>query len=141
MALSPDRLTVAIYNMSHGIDIWDIAKGERRQSCKMPRSGRNFPLPVAFLHNGGAVIAGHMEGQVGLWDVKDGGLIEELTHPGGSLLSTCSTNIALATDPCATTNLTCRGGSTCNLRKPYNTCLGFIYLTFPPVLSLSQSRR
>lgn len=82
MALSPDRLTVAVYNMSHGVDIWDIWKAERRQSCKMPKARRNFPLPVTFLHDGSAVAAGHMEGRAGLWSVKDGSLIEELDHAG-----------------------------------------------------------
>lgn len=78
---------VAIYNMSNGIDIWDIGKAERRQSCKMPRTTRqNFPLPVTFLHNRTAVAAGHMEGRVNVWNVKDGSFVEELGHSGWSFL-------------------------------------------------------
>lgn len=82
-ALSPDQRFLLISNLTGGADLYRLGQSTVTQSYpQVPDEARNFPLAVAFMHNGEAVICGANHGDVSIRQTWSGEHQQTLEHGG-----------------------------------------------------------
>jgi hypothetical protein len=87
--MSPDRRALATTNINSGLDWFKVYSDKvKRMSTSKERqpSGRNFPLPVAFINEGRSAMMGTSKGFAAIFDTRDGKKVQVLKHVGGKLL-------------------------------------------------------
>ncbi|KAI0057510.1 WD40 repeat-like protein [Artomyces pyxidatus] len=87
-ALSPDRKSLVISNMQGILNLHRLAQPTPLQSYYVtPSRARNYPLDIAFIHNGSNLVCGSPRGDVFLWDTASGEHQQTLSH-GDELIQT-----------------------------------------------------
>jgi COMPASS component SWD3 len=80
MSVSPDGNALVVSNLDTGFDIYHLDNSNLDGSVMHPGNGRL--VPVAFIHNGNAVLGGSPTGRVQLWDPCSKKTLQALHHSG-----------------------------------------------------------
>lgn len=68
-SLSPDGSRLAVSNLVYGFDIYDTNSAALVTSVAH-KFGKEFPVPVAFLHGGRAIMSGSTTGVIRIWYIE-----------------------------------------------------------------------
>ncbi|KAI0067502.1 WD40 repeat-like protein, partial [Artomyces pyxidatus] len=80
-AFHPDSRSILVSILGNAMDLYRFAQPKPVQSYRYPAdSGRNFPMKVAFLHQGRAVTSGAPRGNVCIWATDTAEVIQTLPH-------------------------------------------------------------
>jgi COMPASS component SWD3 len=77
---------VAICNGRSGFDLYSVSTSGQHQQFSIPPDSVAVDLPVAFAHDGLAVVGGNTKGQIRVWDTETGQRLQTLNHIPGELL-------------------------------------------------------
>ncbi|KAI0666485.1 WD40-repeat-containing domain protein, partial [Trametes maxima] len=67
-SLSPDGVHLAVSNLAYGFDIYDITTGALVLTISH-EVGKEYPVPVLFIHGGRAIVGGSTVGTLNIWYV------------------------------------------------------------------------
>jgi WD40 repeat protein len=85
-ALSPDESLLAVHNLEDGLDLYRLRKKKglfNPNTFKLDdHSDENYPVSVAFLHEGQGVVSGAQKGNVCVWETASGDRFQVLGHEG-----------------------------------------------------------
>lgn len=84
-ALSPDGSLLVVHNLEDGLDLYRLKKRgiSSPTTFKLDDHGdKNYPVSVAFLHDGQGVISGAQAGNVCVWETTSGDQFQVLGHEG-----------------------------------------------------------
>ncbi|EIW54258.1 WD40 repeat-like protein [Trametes versicolor FP-101664 SS1] len=84
-AISPDQKSIVVCNLLDGFDRYRIDRAKKVQSYSV-KHHINIALPVAFIHDGDALLFGSACGTATIVDKDDGSLIQSLTHTDGEII-------------------------------------------------------
>ncbi|KAH9896046.1 WD40-repeat-containing domain protein [Cubamyces lactineus] len=68
-SLSPDGSNIAVANMVNGFDVYDLDTGAVVLSL-FHKVGKEYPVPVQYVHGGNAILGGSTVGMLDLWYVE-----------------------------------------------------------------------
>ncbi|KAI0658042.1 WD40-repeat-containing domain protein [Cubamyces menziesii] len=68
-SLSPDGFNIAVANMVNGFDVYDLDTGAVVLSL-FHKVGKEYPVPVQYVHGGNAILGGSTVGMLDLWYVE-----------------------------------------------------------------------
>jgi WD40 repeat protein len=84
LALAPDGFLAVIYRSSNTFEVHDIETRHLIQAIPGDAQSDLVPQPVAFTHDGFAIVTGG-KGKAFLWDIEHGDKLQVLDHGGKQL--------------------------------------------------------
>lgn len=90
-ALSPNEHRLLVHNLRNGLDLYRLDKNKflcRSRTFKFndKQPDKNYPVSVAFVHEGAGVVSGAQAGSVFVWETNSGEQFQVLEHDGKHIL-------------------------------------------------------